>query len=85
VELFETLVDLAGCSALIVGMGNIGDNGLDIARVFRNRGRLQPRIAAKRFSIKPAIEPAQPIEPELQLAAADRMEPAPSPNGKHKS
>jgi poly-gamma-glutamate synthase PgsB/CapB len=85
VELFETLVDLAGCSALIVGMGNIGDNGLDIARVFRYRGRLQPRIAAKRFSIKPAIEPAQTIEPEpeLQMAAAGRMEPAPSPNGKH--
>jgi poly-gamma-glutamate synthase PgsB/CapB len=38
-EIFETLLDRAGSSALIMGMGNIHGGGEDLARLFRNRGR----------------------------------------------
>lgn len=40
VELFELVVELAGAMALVVGMGNIGDQGLEIVRYFRNRSAL---------------------------------------------
>lgn len=36
-EVFETLVEMAGPSALIMGMGNAHGGGLDLARYFRNR------------------------------------------------
>ena len=36
-EVFETCVDLAGRSALVMGMANIGGHGLEIVRYFRNR------------------------------------------------
>jgi len=35
---FETLLERAGRSALIVGMGNVHGGGEDLARLFRNRG-----------------------------------------------
>ena len=38
-DIFEMVVDLAGDSALVVGMGNIGGQGLEVARYFRNRSR----------------------------------------------
>ncbi|TFH20475.1 MAG: poly-gamma-glutamate synthase PgsB, partial [Myxococcales bacterium] len=37
-EVFETLVERAGRSALIMGMGNVHGGGEDLARLFRNRG-----------------------------------------------
>lgn len=36
-EIFETLVDLSGSSALVIGISNIGGMGLDLVRHFRNR------------------------------------------------
>ncbi len=36
-EIFERIVALVGKSALLVGMGNIGGQGLELARYFRNR------------------------------------------------
>ncbi len=37
-EIFETIVELAGRSALVMGMANIGGPGLDVVRYFANRG-----------------------------------------------
>lgn len=37
-EIFETCVELAGESALIMGMANIGGQGLQVVRFFANRG-----------------------------------------------
>jgi gamma-polyglutamate synthase len=36
-DIFERLVGIAGRSALIMGMGNIGGQGLDLVRYFTNR------------------------------------------------
>lgn len=36
-EIFEQIVELAGSSALIIGIANIGGPGLDLVRHFRNR------------------------------------------------
>ena len=36
-EIFETCIELAGRSALVMGMANIGGPGLDIVRYFANR------------------------------------------------
>ena len=85
-ELFETLIDLAGRSALIVGMGNIGDNGLEIARFFRNRGHLATQTVARRFSL-PALEEKSPhiAMPELQTVGYNGPGLKPSTNGKLKT
>jgi poly-gamma-glutamate synthase PgsB/CapB len=40
--IFETLVSLCGRSALVIGMGNIGERGLDLVRMFKNRETLAP-------------------------------------------
>jgi poly-gamma-glutamate synthase PgsB/CapB len=40
-DIFETLVERAGDSALIMGMGNVHGGGGEIARLFRNRGTLR--------------------------------------------
>ena len=40
-EVFETLLERAGGSALIMGMGNIHGGGGELARLFRNRGTLR--------------------------------------------
>jgi poly-gamma-glutamate synthase PgsB/CapB len=45
--IFETVVELAGRSAVVVGMANIGGAGLEIVRYFSNRGRLEPLTAAQ--------------------------------------
>jgi poly-gamma-glutamate synthase PgsB/CapB len=37
-EIFETIVELSGRSALVMGMANIGGPGLDVVRYFANRG-----------------------------------------------
>ena len=36
-EIFEVIIDLAGNSALIIGIANIGGQGLELARFFKNR------------------------------------------------
>ncbi len=36
-ELFELVVGLTARSALVMGMGNVGGDGLDVVRYFRNR------------------------------------------------
>jgi hypothetical protein len=38
-DIFETLLERAGHSALIMGMGNVHGGGEELARLFRNRGR----------------------------------------------
>ena len=40
-EIFETLLERSGDSALIMGMGNIHGGGAELARFFRNRGTLR--------------------------------------------
>jgi NAD(P)H-hydrate repair Nnr-like enzyme with NAD(P)H-hydrate epimerase domain len=37
-EIFERIVSLVRSSALIMGMGNVGGHGLELARHFSNRG-----------------------------------------------
>jgi poly-gamma-glutamate synthase PgsB/CapB len=37
-QIFEALVERAGASALIMGMGNVHGGGEEVARLFRNRG-----------------------------------------------
>lgn len=37
-DVFEALIERAGTSALIMGMGNVHGGGEDLARLFRNRG-----------------------------------------------
>ena len=36
-EVFETVLELVGAAALVMGMGNIGGPGLEVVRYFRNR------------------------------------------------
>ncbi len=38
-QIFESVVDVAGESAVVVGLGNIGGPGLPLVRMFKNRGR----------------------------------------------
>ncbi len=45
-EIFETIVGLAGASALVMGMANIGGQGLDLVRYFKNREVLPVEPAA---------------------------------------
>ncbi|MFO0724150.1 MAG: poly-gamma-glutamate synthase PgsB [Myxococcota bacterium] len=40
-EIFELLLELGGRSALIMGMGNIGGQGLDLVAYFKNRSILK--------------------------------------------
>lgn len=40
-EIFEIIVELAGHSAVVVGMGNIGGQGLEMVRHFANRSVLR--------------------------------------------
>jgi poly-gamma-glutamate synthase PgsB/CapB len=40
-EIFETAISLVQSSALVMGMGNIGGQGLDLVRYFRNRAVLK--------------------------------------------
>lgn len=49
-RLFETLVELLGTSGLIVGVGNIGEHGLEIAQFFRNR--TAPAIKPRRRRVR---------------------------------
>lgn len=84
-DLFEILVDLAGGSGLIVGMGNIGDNGLEIARIFRNRGTLARRIPETANSQRAVPDFATAEIRELELAGAVRANFEPSSNGKASS
>ncbi len=41
-ELFETLIGFAEEDTLIVGMGNIGGQGLEVVRYFKNRSQREP-------------------------------------------
>ncbi len=41
-EIFELVVELAGRSALVMGMGNIGGQGLELVSYFKNRCVLAP-------------------------------------------
>jgi poly-gamma-glutamate synthase PgsB/CapB len=40
-DIFEIVVDIAGKSALVMGMGNIAEPGLELVRYFRNRSLLE--------------------------------------------
>lgn len=42
-EIFERIIELVDGSAIITGMGNVGGQGLDLARYFRNRGTVQAK------------------------------------------
>lgn len=64
-ELFELVVELATPTGLVVGMGNIGQQGLDIVRYFSNRSRVAMPQRGDR------IEQSEPA----QILAADRLLP----------
>lgn len=82
--LFETLIDLGGASAVIVGMGNIGDNGLEIARFFRNRSTLISKtVTVHHPMVHERAEAENAREPELQPVGAGDFGLASSSNGKH--
>lgn len=83
-ELFEILIELADRSGLIVGMGNIGDNGLEIARFFRNRERLFPRTRPRSDSRSHKIEQPQTGPAQMQPLGLGALDLAPSSNGKLK-
>ncbi|MEO1228851.1 MAG: poly-gamma-glutamate synthase PgsB [Myxococcota bacterium] len=38
--IFETVIDVVGDAAIVVGLGNIGGPGMGLVRMFKNRGRL---------------------------------------------
>jgi poly-gamma-glutamate synthase PgsB/CapB len=40
-EIFERLVEISGRSAMLMGMGNIGGSGLDLAQLFKDRAAHQ--------------------------------------------
>ena len=40
-EIFETIIELAGPSALVMGMANIGGVGLELTRYFSNRSQVR--------------------------------------------
>jgi poly-gamma-glutamate synthase PgsB/CapB len=40
-QIFESIVEHCGSEALVVGMGNIGGQGMDLVRFFRNRSTLE--------------------------------------------
>jgi poly-gamma-glutamate synthase PgsB/CapB len=42
-DIFETIIELAGRSCIVVGMANIKGQGLSLVRFFRNRAILEPR------------------------------------------
>ena len=42
-ELFERVIDLIPGSALVMGMGNVGGQGLSLVRYFHNRSYVSPR------------------------------------------
>jgi len=71
-EIFEATVALVGSSALVMGMGNIGGQGLELCRYFRNRSA-PPGEAA------PAREAAAPDEPAPTPAASAASAPAAAP------
>jgi hypothetical protein len=39
-DIFEAIVGVCGPKSLIVGMGNIGEQGLELTKFFRNRSRV---------------------------------------------
>jgi poly-gamma-glutamate synthase PgsB/CapB len=46
-EIFERVIDFAGRSALVMGMGNIGGPGLDLVRYFNNRSVSEAMVFGK--------------------------------------
>lgn len=38
--IFETVIDVVGTAAVVVGLGNIGGPGMGVVRMFKNRGRV---------------------------------------------
>ena len=73
-RLFETIVELLGTSGLIVGVGNIGDHGLEIAQYFRNRTSPQPkprrRVARRRRAVAAESHARNGHAPEAVVAGA---------------
>ncbi len=53
-DIFERIVSLSGRSALLVGMGNIGGQGLELARYFKNRA--EPELEPSRSPSPPRTE-----------------------------
>ncbi|HVN95917.1 MAG TPA: poly-gamma-glutamate synthase PgsB [Syntrophorhabdaceae bacterium] len=43
-DIFETIIELSGASALVVGMGNAKGQGLSLVRFFHNRGSLKDTV-----------------------------------------
>jgi len=53
-EIFEAIVELCGPSTLVVGMANIGGQGLELVRLFRNRRTLPAGPLAPAEGVVPA-------------------------------
>lgn len=69
-EVFEQLVGLVDDEALIVGLGNVADEGLPLVDYFRNRGRPVPM---ERFY--PSGGPAREVTAPYAVAASAAPEP----------
>ena len=41
VDVFEDIIELCGPSTLVIGMANIGELGLGLVRLFKNRRHLE--------------------------------------------
>ena len=57
-EIFETVADLTGPRALVVGIANIGGQGLELVRFFRNRSKPLALSARGPRDNSPAEEPS---------------------------
>jgi hypothetical protein len=68
-RLFELIVDHSDRSALVVGMGNIGEQGLEIARYFGNRSRIQSRITNEPVSDGSRVNGGRPKSRALRSTA----------------
>ena len=47
-DIFETITELAGISAVVVGIGNAKGQGLSLARFFRNRSTMNDASAGEK-------------------------------------
>lgn len=51
-QIFEAVMEVVGESAMVMGLGNIGGPGLELVRMFRNRGRpVKVRQAPRREAL----------------------------------
>jgi len=77
-DIFEQIVGVCGGNTLVVGMGNIGGQGLALVRFFRNRSYAAAMEEERRRGPLPTLEKSAPGQ--AAPAAAEKTGPsAPAP------